>query len=366
MSTACVRCGWEGVEIRTCPDCSTPASREEYFAERAASRAPWICTEGYDNLSNVLAWAESDEWFSFYAYTRYNVTASDAKAFREELEHVARNSFGLEAARRAVCAAYRERLSGEPNLEPAPQIDKATHPDRDEDLQPLRAKVLPRYGIAYPSEVSKPELEPVLEVGDSSESRPGWSKHVDSRFGPDEAGMWRRYGKNLYVSRCGDGSGGLAWGIFDNPNGGCSKGTWKTAEEAMEAAEDREGAHVEVKPTTSYARLSGMVLRWLRERKGLSQKEMARPVSLKHSAWSRIEQGEVSLTVEQLVKICWSLGLNPGSFMEACDTSAEGCLASGIQVSPGRLSDDLSTGFVQVSPKALEEVVSQACHGLKL
>jgi transcriptional regulator with XRE-family HTH domain len=303
IESKCVRCGWIGVTLFTCPDCSTPESRAE--AALAASLATSMLGSpalsatlvSYNNHRAVLEWIESDVWMDLTSHVRFNVSSVDADLFHANLIRVAAG-LGVthERACRVLCRVLRDALE---------------------------------------TQGRSPELEPVLEVGEAMDSQPGWTQHTDSRFGEDGIGMWRRWGRDTYVCRCGDGSGGWAWGIFDNPHGGCSKGVWETAQEAMSAAELREAGPI---VATSYVKITGAVLRSLRKTKGLTQSQVASHVGLKHSAWSRIERGQVPVTVEQTARACERLKLTPGEFFKACSEIVKECLRQGLVVSPSRLA----------------------------
>lgn len=300
IESKCGRCGWVGVTISTCPDCSTPESRAEaaLAASSVISGQVESMLQSCDGLRAILEWAESDVWMDLGSHVRFNVSSLDAEAYRAIL-------------------IIMSAAAG------------VTHEQACRDLcRILRAAV---------EQAPRPELEPVLEVGESLESRPGWTQHVDPRFGDDGLGMWRQWGRDTYVSRCGDGSGGFAWGIFSDPHGGCSKGVWKTPQEAMKAAELREETPA---MATSYVQITGAVMRDLREAKGLTQSQVARHAGLKHSAWSRIEHGQVSITVEQVAQACALFGVTLGAFFAACDDVMKECLRLGLVVSPSRLKGD--------------------------
>lgn len=67
---------------------------------------------------------------------------------------------------------------------------------------------------------------------------------------------------------------------------------------------------------TSLPVVIGGLLVQLRKKAGLSQGDLAKVVGVNTSTWSRFENGESSLTVEQLIACSSTLGTTPGAFVE--------------------------------------------------
>lgn len=70
---------------------------------------------------------------------------------------------------------------------------------------------------------------------------------------------------------------------------------------------------------TSYTAVVGQVLINLRTEKDIKQGELAQAVQVGQSTWSRIEKGEVALSVDQLARASKYLGVTPSNVLEWAD-----------------------------------------------
>jgi len=90
----------------------------------------------------------------------------------------------------------------------------------------------------------------------------------------------------------------------------------------------------------SYPAVLGAVLlamRKSREDKGMSQAEMAEAVGLNVSTWSRIENGDAAMTIEQLVAAAAALGVKPSSILQTTEGKLDDLVAKGIAAGSSRM-----------------------------
>jgi transcriptional regulator with XRE-family HTH domain len=67
-----------------------------------------------------------------------------------------------------------------------------------------------------------------------------------------------------------------------------------------------------------YSAIVGALLRGLRRRRGLTQADVAAPLTIEASTWSRIEAGHVRLSLEHVAVVAQLLALRPSDI--AADT----------------------------------------------
>ncbi len=89
---------------------------------------------------------------------------------------------------------------------------------------------------------------------------------------------------------------------------------------------------------TTYPAVVGAFLSIRRKELGLSQTQLATAVGLTVSTWSRIENGESALTIEQLAQAAQALGLTPGSLLQTIDTAITELHEKGIGTNVERAS----------------------------
>jgi transcriptional regulator with XRE-family HTH domain len=66
---------------------------------------------------------------------------------------------------------------------------------------------------------------------------------------------------------------------------------------------------------TSYAAVVGRVLDSLRTERDMKQGALAESVGVGQSTWSRIEKGEVAISIDQLARAAAALGINPSDIL---------------------------------------------------
>ena len=92
----------------------------------------------------------------------------------------------------------------------------------------------------------------------------------------------------------------------------------------------------------TYPAVVGAILVARRKSRNQSQAEVAKAVGLSVSTWSRIENGESALTIEQLALAAEVLDLRPSAVLAAAEEKIAALSLRGVGVSPGR--DDLAAG----------------------
>ena len=84
-------------------------------------------------------------------------------------------------------------------------------------------------------------------------------------------------------------------------------------------------------PAIPYTALVGQVLLGHRGRKSLHQNVLAAALGVSQSAYSRIEQGDTTISISQLRVIARRLGIAPGDLLREADGLAE--RLQGVEVS---------------------------------
>ena len=73
---------------------------------------------------------------------------------------------------------------------------------------------------------------------------------------------------------------------------------------------------------TSYSAIVGRMLEQDRARLGWSQAEVADRIGLSQAAWSRIESGSTSISLDQLWSVARLFGTTPAAILELADRAA--------------------------------------------
>jgi len=87
------------------------------------------------------------------------------------------------------------------------------------------------------------------------------------------------------------------------------------------------------KPTIPYTALVGQVLLRHRGRLGLDQNDLAKALNASQSAYSRIEQGDTTISISQLRVIARRLDIRPSAVLSEADRLAEQLRGQGVDVS---------------------------------
>ncbi len=97
-------------------------------------------------------------------------------------------------------------------------------------------------------------------------------------------------------------------------------------------------------PATSYPAIVGAVLVGLRERKKITQAELAARMGLAASTWSRIENGSSALSIDQLARVAQELEVRPGEIMEKADRAQDVAAERKVRLVPERISPAEAVG----------------------
>lgn len=105
----------------------------------------------------------------------------------------------------------------------------------------------------------------------------------------------------------------------------------------------------------TYSAVVGFILCGLRKSKGVSQSEIADYLELNVSTWSRIENGESALTIEQMALAAEFLGVYPSDIMKEVEDKIKILNNRGIKVNAVRMNslDIINAGGVPVVGAAL-------------
>lgn len=87
-------------------------------------------------------------------------------------------------------------------------------------------------------------------------------------------------------------------------------------------------------PGTTYTAIVGQVLARKRADRGLEQAVLAKSLGVGQSTWSRVENGAVALTVEQLRAVAAPLAISPDEVLREADHYESLLTSSGVKVIP--------------------------------
>ena len=93
-----------------------------------------------------------------------------------------------------------------------------------------------------------------------------------------------------------------------------------------------ENMSTKLTPSTTYRAIVGKILAMHRESRGLQQTEFAETLGLSQSAWSRIETGTVSVSVEQLKLATQRLGTTPDNVLREAEQAVTQLSRRGMRV----------------------------------
>lgn len=105
----------------------------------------------------------------------------------------------------------------------------------------------------------------------------------------------------------------------------------------------------------SYPAIVGAILLAKRKELSLSQAEMASAVGVNVSTWSRVENGDSALTIEQLASAAEALKVRPSSILEAAESKREELKTKGIETGANRadLTAITAMGAIPLAGSAL-------------
>ncbi len=108
-----------------------------------------------------------------------------------------------------------------------------------------------------------------------------------------------------------------------------------------------------LKPATTYPALVGRVLGYLREQKKLEQANLARAVGVSQPTWSRIENGQSAVTVDQLARAASALKMQTNQILAMVDQSVNRLERQGVRVERKKPSEEVGPGLVLIGAAAL-------------
>lgn len=111
---------------------------------------------------------------------------------------------------------------------------------------------------------------------------------------------------------------------------------------------------------TTYPAVVGAFVATKRKERGFSQGEIAEKVGLTISTWSRIENGETALTIEQLAQVAHALSMTPGELMVTIDGIMIELSKKGIGTNIERVSSDaiVASGSIPLVGSGLTSAIS--------
>jgi transcriptional regulator with XRE-family HTH domain len=106
-------------------------------------------------------------------------------------------------------------------------------------------------------------------------------------------------------------------------------------------------------PATTYPTIVGVVIAQLRDQQGLLQEHLAQHLGVTQATFSRIENGQSSLTVEQLRLVAQRLGKNPSHILAFAEEIELRMHNQGIEVTPKRDDERLKNVLILIGTAAL-------------
>lgn len=106
---------------------------------------------------------------------------------------------------------------------------------------------------------------------------------------------------------------------------------------------------------STYPAMVGAVLAARRRELRLRQSSIASSVGLNVSTWSRIENGETALTIEQLAVAAEALGLPPSVLLRAVDTTVAANSKQGWVTTAKRADAEVVSGALYLARKLLRD-----------
>lgn len=95
----------------------------------------------------------------------------------------------------------------------------------------------------------------------------------------------------------------------------------------------------------TYPAIVGAVLAGIRKERGLSQAEVAEAVAVGVSTWSRIENGESALSIEQLAGAADRLEIAPSSVLQAVEEKIALLRKKSVGTVPARADAQVATNL---------------------
>lgn len=113
-----------------------------------------------------------------------------------------------------------------------------------------------------------------------------------------------------------------------------------------------------IQSVTRYSELVARLVGHLRQARGFDQKKFAEELGVSPSTWSRAENGQVGLSLDQLAGAAKVLGTTPGQILAQAEQVAEHARRRGITVLAGREAAQDDQAFAYLGAAALGALVA--------
>lgn len=113
-----------------------------------------------------------------------------------------------------------------------------------------------------------------------------------------------------------------------------------------------------IQNVTRYSELVARVVGQLRQARNFDQKQFAEAMGVSPSTWSRAENGQVGLSLDQLAGAASVLGTTPGQLLVHADQVADHARRRGITVLSGREAAKDDEAFAYLGAAALGALVA--------
>jgi transcriptional regulator with XRE-family HTH domain len=114
---------------------------------------------------------------------------------------------------------------------------------------------------------------------------------------------------------------------------------------------------VSIQNVTLYSQLAARLVGELRRQRNLDQKELASRLGVSPSTWSRVESGEVGLSLDQMAAAASALGTTPGHLISQVDQAAGHLKRRGVTVLTGKQASSDDATYAYLGAAALGAVL---------
>ena len=121
----------------------------------------------------------------------------------------------------------------------------------------------------------------------------------------------------------------------------------------------------QIKTVTTYPSIVGGVLAQMRGQQSLHQEDVAKAVGVTQTTWSRIENGQSSISVEHLRLAASKLGIQPNRILQYADQAATNMEFGGVEVMAARNDTSLNPAVVLLAGAALGAIIMYAIANSK-
>ena len=115
---------------------------------------------------------------------------------------------------------------------------------------------------------------------------------------------------------------------------------------------------VSIQNVTMYSQVVARLVGQLREARNMDQKQFAEALGVSQSTWSRAENGQIGLSLDQLAGAARVLKTTPAQILTHADTIAEQLRRKGVTVLVGRQAAQDDQTFSYLGAAALGALVA--------